>query len=298
MAKKKDLPPKSIDVNGYAFQYLEQGEGPLVMALHGFPDNPYTFRYQMEALADAGYRVVAPYKRGFTPGDTTVSPVQHSSLYTQDVLALIDAFGKERVILIGHDWGAGAAYGVAKVAPEKVKAIITIAIPLSPRFFTAFTTNLQQIKRSWYNYFFQQPTAKEAFEHDDYAMLDLFFRDWSPDWKEYKKHLKSVKETYKKEGSVQTAIDYYRQSWGVYELKDEALKKLQKKISDQNPFQVPCLYFHGKNDGCIGVENADGMEQLFAATFEKHIIKEAGHFAHLEKPEVINKTILKFLKSL
>ena len=151
-----------IKANNYNFTYIEAGRGPLVLLLHGFPDNPFTFQSQITALAKAGYHAIAPYKRGFAPDDTIESPIQHSALYTQDIIALIDALKEKKVILIGHDWGAGAAYGVAKFAPKKVKAIITMSVPLSPAFFSSYVTNPQQMKRSWYLFFFQSPSAVDA----------------------------------------------------------------------------------------------------------------------------------------
>lgn len=286
-----------IIANDYNFTYLEAGTGQLVMLLHGFPDNPHSFQSQIMALANAGYHAVAPYKRGFTPGDTVVNPVQHSALYTQDVIALIDAFKAKDAILIGHDWGAGAAYGVAQAAPEKVKAIVTMAIPLSPAFFSSYITNPAQMKRSWYLFFFQSPYAADAFKNNDYAFIDVLWKDWCPDWKDYGEHLKSVKETFRKTGSAEAAVNYYRQSFGNYTLTDPTLLKIQNSFSGK-PFNVPTLYLHGQNDGCIGVENVEGMEYLFTGKFEKQIIPGAGHFIQMEKPEMVNQYILSFIKTV
>jgi len=287
-----------ITANGYDFTFLETGKGPMVLFLHGFPDNPYSFKSQMIELAKAGYHCVAPYKRGFTPGDTIVNPIQHSSLYTQDVLALIDAFKENQVILVGHDWGAGAAYGVSKFAPEKVKALITMAVPLSPAFFTSYTDNLKQMKRSWYLFYFQSPYAYAAFKKNDYAMIDTLWKDWCPNWENYSAEIESVKETYRKTGSVECAVDYYRQSFGNYTVTDPALKKIEAAFSDGKPFTIPTLYLHGQNDGCIGVENVEGMQYLFSNKFEKYIIPDAGHFIQMEKPEIVSKYMLTFIKSL
>jgi alpha-beta hydrolase superfamily lysophospholipase len=85
-----------IKANNYDFTYLEAGKGQLVLLFHGFPDNPYTFISQIKALAAAGYHAVAPYKRGFSPRDTVLNPVQHASLYMQDAAALVDALNLMR----------------------------------------------------------------------------------------------------------------------------------------------------------------------------------------------------------
>lgn len=287
-----------ITANGYNFTYLEAGKGPLVLLFHGFPDNPYTFGSQMKALADAGYHAVAPYKRGFEPGNADFGQVQHSALYMQDAAALVEAFKEDEVILIGHDWGAGAAYGVAKLMPQKVKGIITMAVPLSPVFFESYTKNPQQMKRSWYLFYFQSPYAVDGFKNNDYAMIDFLWESWCPGWKNYKEHLQSVKETFRKKGAAEAAVEYYRQSFGAYQLNDPALQKIQRAFYDGKPFTVPALYLHGENDGCIGAENVEGMQYLFSDKFEKHIVPAAGHFVHLEKADVINNYILNFIKTL
>lgn len=287
-----------VKANNYDFTFLEAGTGPLVIFLHGFPDNPYSFQSQILALAQTGYHCIAPFKRGFTPGDTTVAPIQHFTTYTQDIIALIEAFKEKQVILIGHDWGAGAAYGVAQYAPEKVKAIVTMAIPLSPVFFSANVTNPQQVKRSWYLFFFQSPYAIDALKYNDYNLIEMLWKDWCPDWKGYTEHLTSVKQTFRKPGSAESAVEYYRQSFGNYNVTDPVLQKIQNVFMSGKPFIVPTLYLHGQNDGCVGIENVEGMEQLFANKFEKHIIPDAGHFIQMEKPETVSNYILEFIKNL
>ncbi|MHA4844782.1 alpha/beta fold hydrolase [Flavitalea antarctica] len=287
-----------ITANGYQFTYLEAGKGPLVLLFHGFPDNPHSFTSQLKALAVAGYRAVAPYKRGFAPGDMALNPIQHSTLYMQDAAALVEAFSEEKVFLIGHDWGAGAVYGVAKLAPARVKAIVTMSIPLSPAFFSSYTTNPQQMKRSWYLFYFQSPYAVEGLKHNDYAMIDFLFQTWCPDWKDYNSHLETVKEMFRKTRSAEAAVEYYRQSFGSYELKEPELQKIQAAFYDGKAFIVPTLYLHGQSDGCIGSENVEGMEGIFSSGFEKYIIPGAGHFLQLEKPEAVNRYIINFLKQL
>ena len=154
------------------------------------------------------------------------------------------------------------------------------------------------MKRSWYVFFFQQASAEAAFQANDFAFIDSLWRDWSPHWNSKNEHLASVKNTFRKEGTTAAAVNYYRQSFGNYNLNDQELMKIQEAFYRQSPFTVPALYFHGKEDGCIGVENVEGMEHFFSNKFEKHIIDEAGHFVHLEKPQIVNRYILEFLKSI
>ena len=95
------------------------GEGPLALCLHGFPDHAHSFRFQLPALAAAGYRVVAPFLRGYAPTEVPNDGPYQAAALAQDAVALIDALGQGQAVLIGHDWGAVAAHGAAIVAPEK-----------------------------------------------------------------------------------------------------------------------------------------------------------------------------------
>ena len=99
----------TVQANGLTFHCLEMGEGPLALCLHGFPDHARSFRHQLPALADAGYRAVAPYLRGYAPTDVPPNGPYQAAALAQDTVALIDALGGQCEVLIGHDWGAVAA---------------------------------------------------------------------------------------------------------------------------------------------------------------------------------------------
>ena len=116
--------------NGVTFQYLEMGRGPLVLCLHGFPDNAYTYTDLLPVLAAAGFRGVAPFMRGYAPTTPAPDGRYQSVLLAQDAVALIAALGAERAFLVGHDWGAAATYGAAALAPERIERIVTSARPI------------------------------------------------------------------------------------------------------------------------------------------------------------------------
>jgi len=282
-----------IQANGLNFSFIEAGNGPLVLAFHGFPDLPRTFRHQMRALAAAGYRVVAPYMRGYAPTDVPVSGPYASAVLVQDALALIEAFGQKPVILIGHDWGTVATYGAAIMAPEKVGKLINIAIPRGPAMRSSFIANPQQQRRAWYIFFFQMPYAETAVKHNNFALIESLWQDWSPGWQYPAGEMDSVKATLRKPGVLKAALSYYRHTFGAFQL-DSTLTRISDRQGD--PIPAPTLYIHGANDGGLGVELTEGMEAAFAGYFEKRIIPNAGHFVHQEKPDEVNKLILSFLK--
>jgi pimeloyl-ACP methyl ester carboxylesterase len=124
----------SAHVNGIDLSYLSQGEGPLVIFMHGFPDLAISWRHQMEAVADAGYRAIAPDMRGYGDSDAPEDP----ALYTQfhiagDIVGLIHHLGEENAVLVGHDMGANADWAMATFIPERVRGAVVLSIPQKPR---------------------------------------------------------------------------------------------------------------------------------------------------------------------
>jgi pimeloyl-ACP methyl ester carboxylesterase len=285
----------TVQANGLNFGYLEMGQGPLALALHGFPDLPRTFRYQMVALAAAGYRVVAPYMRGYAPTEVPANGSYESAALAQDALALMDALsqqpGRVPVTVLGHDWGAAAAYGAASMAPERIAKLITMAVPHGVT--KALVTNPAQQRRSWYMFFFQMSFAETAVSYKDFAFIERLWEDWSPGWQVPSDEMAALKATLKQPGVLKAALNYYRHSLNPA-LQSPTLAAIRAHSGD--PIQVPTLYIHGANDGCVGAELTQGIEADFAKGLQKHIIPGAGHFVHQEQPQAVNDLILSFLK--
>lgn len=284
---------KTVHANGINFSYLEIGSGPLVLALHGFPDTPHTFRHQMARLAAVGYRVVVPYMRGYFPTDAPADAPYETAALAQDTLALIDVLSDQPVILIGHDWGAAAAYRAAVLAPEKVAKLITIAIPYGEIWWNSFVTSPAQQRRSWYIWFFQTRWVEEAVAYNDFVSIEQLWQDWSPGWAYPPKALAAVKEIFRRPASLTAALNYYRHSFNPAN-HDPALQAIRERHGE--PIPVPTLYFHGEQDGGIGAETTAGMEAQFPKGLKKYIISGAGHFVHQEQPEEVNRLILNFLE--
>lgn len=284
----------SVQANGLRFHFLEMGDGPLVLCLHGFPDHARSFRHQLPALATAGYRAVAPFLRGYAPTDIPSNGPYQIAALAQDAVALIDALGSKPAVVFGHDWGATAAYGAAVLAPEKITKLITAAVPYPSAVINAFVTSPTQQRRSWYMFFFQMPFAEDAVAYNDFAFIERIWQDWSPGWNYPAEEMASLKETFRKPDVLPAALGYYRHLLNpAYQV--PALTSVQERLFTA-PIQVPTLYFHGEKDGCIGGELSEGMESHFPKGLRKAVIAGAGHFVHQEKPEEVNRILLEFLK--
>ena len=280
-----------VEANGLTFHYLEAGDGPTVLALHGFPDHARSYRHQLTALAAAGYRVVAPYMRGYSPTEIPDEGYFGVPALAQDAIALAEALSEDPVVLIGHDWGAAAAYRAAATAPERFSKLITMAVPYGPAFGQSLLTNPEQQRRSWYMFYFQLPMADAAVALNDFAFIERLWRDWSPGWDIPMKELALVKATLGKPGVVAAALSYYRHTFNPpADAPRGAAGAAPRQI------RVPALYIHGRDDGGIGVELVDGMEVFFDNGLQKVIVDGAGHFVHQEKPDEVNRLILQFLE--
>ncbi|MCC6764110.1 MAG: alpha/beta hydrolase [Deltaproteobacteria bacterium] len=283
----------TVQVRGMTFHTLEEGEGPLVLCLHGFPDHARSFRHQLPALAAAGYRAVAPAMRGYAPTGAAPDGHYQTAALAEDVVALIEALGYEDAIVFGHDWGALAAYGAVLAAPGRVRKLVTAAVPYGAQVAAAFMTNYDQQRRSWYMFFFQTPFADIAIAHDDYAFVDRLWRDWSPGWRLPAAEMAALKETFRQPGVASAALGYYRAMFDPTR-QDPALAALQNRMMS-DPIEVPGLVLHGADDGCMSAELVEGMAAYFPRGLRVEIVPGTGHFLHQEDPARVNALILDFL---
>jgi pimeloyl-ACP methyl ester carboxylesterase len=283
----------TLTVNGVDFAYLAAGDnGPLALCLHGFPDSAHTWRHLLPLLAQAGYRAVAPFLRGYAP-----SGVPDDGRYDVGVLA-VDAIefhralgGDEPGVIIGHDWGAPIAHGAANYAPERWAKVVTMAVPPGGALTVALATNLTQLKRSWYFFFFLHELSNIVVPADDLAFVDLLWSDWSPGF-DAANEVPNVKNSLRDPANLSAALGYYRAALGTG-LIDAALEDV-RAAAGRVPVQ-PMLYLHGTNDGCVGSEVAESARSTVTANVTIDILDDCGHFLQLERPDIVNSRILDFL---
>lgn len=283
----------TVTANGIEIAYLSEGDGPLMLCLHGFPDTPHGFNHQLSFFAQQGYRVVAPFLRGYAPTELPRDASYQAAELSRDAIELIGALGHDSAVIYGHDWGCSPAYGAAVLAPERVQKLVTAAVPYGPGMATALMTNPAQQRRSWYMFYFQTMLADFAVPIDDFAFIEQLWHDWSPGGFPAEA-LAHAKRTLAQPGVLAAALAYYRVALDPTRRRPELDADEQRLGRD--PIEVPALYLHGADDGCIGLEVTEGMEALFPGGLQREVLQGAGHFLHMEAPEAFNARVLAFLR--
>jgi len=282
--------------NGLRFHFLEHGRGPLALCLHGFPDSPRAYRYLLPALAHAGYRAVAPFMRGYAPTGIPADEQYTTHHLVADVNALHAALGGgDDAVLIAHDWGAVAAYGALAAEPARWRRAVIGGIPPLPMYGQiAFT--YEQIKRSFYFWFFQMAVSDAVVPAADLAFLDGLWGDWSPGY-DATQDVAWAKECLRHPNNLKAAMGYYRALFAPARFgSPDAMA--EQAAAWGGPVPQPVLYIHGANDGCMAL-GADLMQE--ALTFlgpgsEVARIEGAGHGFFVEKPEEVNELVEGFLQ--
>jgi len=284
---------RTVPVGGTQVPVLEAGSGPLVVLLHGFPDHAASWAGVLDRLARAGYWAVAPAQRGYWPDGAAHDGSYRFASTGQDVLALVEALGRDRADLVGHDLGAAAAYAAAALDPGRIRRLVTMSGPHGRQLMNALITDGDQQRRSWYMFFFQTALAESAVARDDLALVDRLWREWSPGYELPDAERAALKETLGAPGVLTEVLGYYRQM--LAPPADETERALHARVN--GPITVPTLYLHGADDACISPAVGEGMDDLFTQGLERVVVPDAGHFLHLERPATVAGHVLRFLDS-
>ncbi len=273
--------------------WLEQGppDGPTALCLHGFPDTPHTFRHLGPSLAEAGFRVVAPWLRGYAPTQVPPDGNYRVGTLVGDALGLVDHLGSSDAVLVGHDWGAIIGYAAVALHPERFDRLVTLAVPPLGTVMAGFAT-FAQIRRSWYMFVFQHALAEGIVAADDLAFIDGLWAEWSPGY-DAAWDLDRVKESLRDPANLAAALGFYRAMLGADQ--SGATEADQAALL---PSPVPTLYLHGADDGCMGAELVAGAADALPAPGSRtEVLDGVGHFLHLEDPARVNGLIVDFLTS-
>jgi pimeloyl-ACP methyl ester carboxylesterase len=281
---------REITTNGVRLHIVQAGppEGPLVILLHGFPEFWYGWRNQIEFLAEAGYRVWVPDQRGYNRSEKPQEiDAYRVDLLAADIIGLIDASGRERASVIGHDWGGGVGWRLAGAYPQRLDRLVVLNMPHPAVFRNQLRTSLRQLRKSFYILLFQIPRLPEArLRAGDWRLAERTLRDSSHPGAFTAEALALYREAWSQPGAMTTMLHWYR----------AAIQRPPAPLEDPH-IRVPTLLLWGAQDRFLGQEMAQPSIDL-CLHGELVFLEESTHWIQHEEPVRVNALIQAFLPSV
>lgn len=285
-------------VNGVRTHYVEAGEGPLVVLLHGFPEHWYSWREQIPALVEAGHRVVAPDLRGYnrTEKPPSVDAYRIGHLVS-DVRALISHCGEERAHLVGHDWGGVIAWEIAARHPETVDRLAVLNAPHPAAYRRELRDReSEQAKRSWYVLFFQLPWLPElVFRLGDQRLLESLFREGATNPEAFDDEaIRRYKRACGRPGAMSSMINYYRALFRGTVRSKVPGRSVPDATTSDGLINRPTLLIWGMKDSALSPRLTEDLGQ-WVPNIEIERIAKASHWVQMDAPERVNESLVEFL---
>lgn len=312
-----------VESNGIKMRIAEMGEGPLVLLVHGWPESWYSWRHQLKALSDAGYRAVAPDMRGYGKTDKPEAVEAYDiEQLTADLAGLVDALGEESAVLVGHDWGAIVTWNALLFYPEKFTGLVAMSVPYQGRSPVPPIDGMRKRfgDNFYYILYFQEwNMAEREFDADPRGVLSrLYLSPGSPrEEPQVTDRRRSAGGWIPRMGAPkglpewlsQEDLDYYVQEFseagfrgGInYYRNFHRNWELTARFADSR-IKAPVVFLAGAQDAVIGGRTAEqlkaGMERVVDDLRGVRLIPDTGHWVQQERPDETNAVILEFLKSL
>lgn len=282
-----DLRERFIETNGIKLHVMETGpaDGPMIMFLHGFPEFWYAWRKQIGYFAERGYLVVAPDQRGYNLSDKPKGIASYKSdELAKDTVGIIDAYGRDKIFLVGHDWGAAVSWWTALKYPERIERLVIMNVPHPVVMGKTLFSNPKQMEKSWYIFYFQLPGAVEQFASaNNYQWPVNLLVETSRPGTFLPVDLEKYRAAFMQPDAFSSMVNWYRAS-----LQAPSEKPASFRIT------MPILVLWGVNDVAIIPEQAEASmafcDQGRLVKFEK-----ASHWVQHEEADKVNALIEEFI---
>jgi len=278
-----------VETNRIRLHCVTQGEGELVILLHGFPEFWYSWRYQIPALARY-FKVVVPDLRGYNDSDKPATGYDIDTL-AADIQGLIQGLGYTKAHLVGHDWGGAIAWHMAQKFPQSLNRMVVLSAAPVQRFVQEMLSNVDQLRRSWYILGFQVPGLPEwVIQQNLSDFVQNILREQAIRKGAFsKEHTQIYQSALAKPGVLSAALNYYRQMLAPWNW-------VRDWVNTPNPITVPTLVLWGEEDSLLPPRVTQGLERLMTAPFKLTLIPHCGHWVQQEAPQTVNRELLAFLR--
>jgi len=279
--------------------YGREGGLPVIL-LHGFPDDARAFDAVAPPLAAAGYRALVPYLRGYGPTrflDAGEPRLAQQAAIGQDVLDFMSALRVEKAALAGYDWGGRAACIAAILAPDRVRALVTIGgyNVQNPTRAAATPAPVAQERAYWYQWYFNTERGRAGLEKNRREICRLLWQEWSPTWKFDDATFEHTAPSFDNPDFVPVVIHSYRVRYGNAP-SDARFDAIERRLAARPPITVPTVILHGGDDAVDMARRSDRDLALFPPGTEDRVVPGAGHFMPREKPQAVVDALLKVLR--
>jgi len=282
-----DLRERFVETNGIKLHVMEAGpaDGPMLLFLHGFPEFWYAWRKQLSYFAKKGYLVVAPDQRGYNlsdkPQEITAYKIDELA---KDIVGLIDAYQRERIFLVGHDWGASVSWWVALKYPERIAKLVIMNVPHPKVMAKTLFTNPRQMQKSWYIFYFQLPGAVEKFASaNSYAWPVNLLAATSRPGAFQPEELEEYRKAYMQPGAFSAMVNWYR-----------AMIQTQQEPPKSFDATMPMILVWGMKDVALLSEMAD-ESMAFCKQGRLVTFPDASHWIQHEEADRVNALIAEFI---
>jgi pimeloyl-ACP methyl ester carboxylesterase len=273
-------------------------DGPPVMLLHGWPDDARTWDRVLLPLHEAGFRTIVPYLRGCGPtrfqSRETARSGQLAAL-GQDVIDLADAIGLANFAVVGHDWGARAAYIASVLRPERVTRCVALSV--------GWGTNdpgqplaLQQVQNYWYHWYMALDRGAALVREDRRAFTRYIWTIWNPHWRISEEEFAATAASFDNPDWAEVVLHSYRVRWGLAPLYP-AYAAAEARLSADPVIRVPTLVIHGGGDPCNDPSTSENKEHFFASRYQRVVLEGVGHFPQRESPAAVAGAIVQFMRA-
>jgi pimeloyl-ACP methyl ester carboxylesterase len=266
-----------------------------VVLLHGFPDDARAWDAVAPPLAAAGHRVLVPYLRGYGPThflDPAAPRMAQQAAIAQDLIDFMDTLGLERASLAGYDWGGRAACITALLAPERVRALVTIGgYNVQNTLALARPVSAEEERALWYQWYFNTERGRVGLEQHRRAICRLLWQEWSPTWRFDDATFDRTAPSFDNPDFVPVVIHSYRHRHGNAP-SDPRFDQVERHLATRPPITVPTIVLHGAEDTVSPPHRSAGHMALFPAGTARHVVAGAGHFMPREQPRAVVDALL------